>query len=351
MSITNFYCKDCDKYFKSNSSLSAHILLSNKHKNINNQCKFCNKKFESNFSFKRHETTCKEKPIIEQQTHYSIQLKELEDKNNELEQKYLLMIKELKEEHQNHIKKLNKEHDNEYNKFANETANFKGLYYDVKDKLNQKEKLYSELSKEHDSIRYKYEALLSIQPLIKPTIQYNTTNNHHNTNNINTNIYNVVSTFKPLTDDFVSKQMENISVDKLVTNGPFYIIDHAMKSEIGSNLVVTDSSRCSVAYKNKYNEVIRDKNSDGLISMLINTTSEQEPIKQAIVLSTIKCKNLVGTPEFNNASDNLNYLKDSYNKDPDHKISPEMRKRIQIVGPKLDYVIEKQKHKIESKVE
>ena len=68
--------------------------------------------------------------------------------------------------------------------------------------------------------------------------------------------------------------------------------------------------------------------------MLINTIAKQEPIKQ-----------------FNKALDNLNYLKDSYNKDPDHKISSEMRKRIQIVGPKLDSVIEKQKHKIESKVE
>jgi hypothetical protein len=44
-------------------------------------------------------------------------------------------------------------------------------------------------------------------------------------------------------------------------------------------------------------------------------------------------------------------VKDSYNKDPDHKISSEMRKRIQIVGLKLESVIEKLKHKIESKIE
>jgi hypothetical protein len=334
MSGIEFYCNDCNKYFSSKQSLTTHF-TTNKHKLKNqkqtNQCIFCNKNFDSNFLLQRHEATCKEKPIIEQQAQHLLEIKELE-------QKYLLMIKELKEEHQNQIKKLIKDHDNEYNNIVNENANFKGLYYDVKDKLNQKEKLYNEQSKEFESVKHKYEALLSIQPLIKPTIQYNTTNN------INNNIINVVSSFKPITEAFVSKQMENISAENLARVGPCYIIDHAMNSEIGSNIVVTDPSRHSIAYKNKYNEVVRDKHSDELISMLINTTAEQEALKRAIELATIKYNELTGTPEFNRASDTLFGLGTMSSKDPEQKLNPKLRNKLTKKAPSIDTANQKIKN-------
>ena len=173
-SITDFFCSECNKYFKSKASLTVHLTLSNKHKDVNH-CNFCNKTFETKYRYQRHVSICKEKPVVEQQ-----------NKNIELQ----TQIKELEEKHKIQIKELNKEHEKEYNRLANDSANYKGMYYDIKDKLKEKEKQYNEISaklKEYEAIKNKYEGVLEFQKISQPTFINNTTNNHigHNITNIN----------------------------------------------------------------------------------------------------------------------------------------------------------------------
>ena len=355
--ITDFFCNECNKYFKSKASLNVHLSLSNKHlnKETKNYCKFCNKSFDTKFSYQRHETNCKEKPVVEQHNkniELQNQLLEAEQRYNDqllkIEETYKTQIKELEEKNKYKLKELNKEHEKEYNRLANDSANYKGMYYDIKDKLKEKEKQYNEISaklKEYEAIKNKYEGVLEFQKISQPTF-INNTNNH-----IGHNITNIISSFKPLTEEFISEQLYTMSPQKLATKGCSYIMTHAMNdSEIGINVLLLDKSRNTIGYKDKNNNIVRDKNSEEFINLLLNTTSKQECLQEAIEISRNNCKNLVGTVEFYDATDTNKELINISGHDIENKTKSKLKGIVSNIASCVDVLNQKRERYINKKL-
>ena len=304
----NFHCVKCDIYFNNSIGLRNHLNKSKEHNDINIltiKCSFCNKEYNKPYLHKRHETSCKEK------TEYEYKI-------------ILSKYKELKLE---------------YDKLSNEFNTYK---------IEEKEK-YDIIKEEKDIIKTKYDIMkekydtameINNNKQTNPSIIIND-NSIINTNNghIGDNIMAIANSFKPLTTEFLENQLSNISSNRLASSGSSYIITHSMRhSDIGKNLIVTDPSRNSIVYKDKHEKIIRDKNSELLIKDLIDITSEQDNLYNAIDIVQEKIKTEIGTTDFNKVSDIHNQLMCIKNKDPENKLNSKLKKSISKLGSSIDMI-------------
>jgi hypothetical protein len=336
-SNTKAYCKECNKSFKTQSNLKQHLQLSLVHNNKEKLCcKYCENMFDSHFSVSRHEVSCKYK---EKHDFYEASIKMIKEEYDKKLQDIKSQI-EHKEETNKQLelrlieyKERIKHQEREYMQIERTLIDMQHSYTQLEKKYDELETNYKELSCEHyklvghsNATDKHFNDILNRGIAPSYIINNNSNNNTINTKRINNNIQMIASSFCAMTSDFVQEQIKNINPTELAYQGSEYLAIHALQSEIGKNLIISDAARSTGIYKNKSHTVIRDHHLEGLTSLLVEEISKTDAISQAVHINKEVCDSNLGSTDFDKYIDINTELKDLKQNDHQKKCHSKIKK-------------------------
>lgn len=221
-------CEFCEKCFKDSYSLKRHLNTAKKCKKNREEntfdyvCEYCTNNFSNEYNLSRHFKICKKYIMLQdkqKEDEYKNKIKELENKNYLLEEKYNLSfasIKTLEEKYNSVLSKLDIYKDNEL---------------EYKEKINKLE--------------------TTIETLAAKAIE--NSGNKTTINNRN-QIYNAL---QPLTEEHMREQTKYLTY-KDVKNGIEGMAHFASKHTFKDRVACSDKTRLNFVFKNEHDNIIKD---------------------------------------------------------------------------------------------